>query len=143
MAKRHTLPSGLFLLLLLAASLACSITEEKSLAEEAVTQFHARLDAGQFQQIYSDADEAFKKATTEKDAIALFDAVHRKLGPVKESRQQTFFVKYDVTMGKIIRLTYGTEFAEGKGTEEFVWRISDGRARLMGYNINSPTLVIK
>lgn len=141
--KLVKLGSPFLLPVLLAAGTACSISEEKAVAEAAVAQFHAQLDASQFQEIYADADELFKKSTSETDAVALFEAVHRKLGPVKESRQLNYFVNYDLATGKQIRLTYETEFAEGKGTEQFVWRVADGRARLLGYHINAAALILK
>jgi hypothetical protein len=43
--------------------------------------------------------------------------------------------------GTFVQLEYETDFDDGAGTEEFTWAISDGQARLLGYNVTSKALL--
>jgi len=45
--------------------------------------------------------------------------------------------------GTRVTLTYETEFANGTGSEEFLWHVHDGQALLFGYHINSKELILK
>ncbi|MFN2531483.1 MAG: hypothetical protein ABR555_09320 [Pyrinomonadaceae bacterium] len=47
------------------------------------------------------------------------------------------------TTGTYVSLAYAVEFSEGKGTEQFVFRVSGDKALLFNYNVNSPLLIIK
>ena len=127
---------------LLVASSSCSLTKGKGLAEAAVKQFHNQYNAGQFREIYNQADGEFKKSASEADFIALLEALHRKLGTVKQSNPAGWGVNA-TPMGTIATLAYQVEFSEGKGTENFVFRISGDKAMLYNYNVNSPLLITK
>ncbi|MFN2577489.1 MAG: hypothetical protein ABR607_07345 [Pyrinomonadaceae bacterium] len=70
----------------------CSLTKGKEAGERAVAQFHNQLNAGQYHEIYAQSDEAFRKGATEADAVALFDAVRRKLGTVQNSNETGWHV---------------------------------------------------
>jgi uncharacterized protein DUF4019 len=125
---------------------ACSGFAAKGTAETATARFHEQLDAEKYDEIWLDADEAFKKVTTQASFSALLAAMHRKLGRVLSSKQTGFFSEeragLDVS-GSFIALTYETAFAEGSGTERFNWRVDGQRVRLVGYNINSSALILK
>jgi hypothetical protein len=43
----------------------------------------------------------------------------------------------------MVTLPYNVEFTEGKGMEQFVFRISGDKAMLYNYNVNSPLLITK
>jgi hypothetical protein len=45
--------------------------------------------------------------------------------------------------GTMVTLVYDVDFSEGKGTEQFVFRINDEKALLFNYNVNSPLLITK
>jgi hypothetical protein len=126
----------------LIATSSCSFTKGKETAEAAVAQFHTQYNAGQYREIYSQADEDFKKASTEADFLMLLEALHRKLGTVKESNEAAWNVNA-TTMGTLVTLGYSVEFREGKGTEQFVFRINDDKAKLLNYNVNSPLLITR
>jgi hypothetical protein len=121
---------------------ACSITADTALAEKQVPQFHALLDEGRTTEIYVEASEDLKKATTEADFVAVLDAVHRKLGTVQKTEKQTWNVNYH-TSGTFATLVYKTQYAGGEATETFVYRIKNESALLAGYHINSTALIIK
>jgi hypothetical protein len=135
-------PILILLAVLLAAGSSCSLTKGKGTAEAAVVQFHNQFNAGQFHEIYNQADDEFKKAATEADFIALLEAVHRKLGTVKQSNPAGWGIN-TTPMGTVATLSYEVQFSDGKGTEQFVYHISADKALLYNYNINSPDLITK
>lgn len=120
----------------------CSFTRGKATAEAGVEKFHEQFNAGHFHEIYSQSDPELKKVATEEDFVALLDAVHRKLGTVKETHSAAWGVNA-TTMGMIANLTYDVEFSEGKGSEQFVFHISGDKAALVGYHVNSPLLITR
>lgn len=130
------------LVLIVALQAGCGMQKGKAAAERAVEKFHNQLNAGQFREIYAEADEGFKKATKEEDAIALFDAVRRKLGTVQKATLSGWHVNA-TTGGNAITLGYSVEFSEGKAVEQFVYRQSGDKVALFNYNVNSPVLVTK
>jgi hypothetical protein len=136
----------ILILTLIAAQLvvitSCSVTKGKEIGERAVVQFHNQLNAGQYHDIYAQADEGFRKGTSEPDMLAYFDAVHRKLGTVKNANQTGWHVNA-TTAGTVVTLGYDTEFTEGHANEQFVFYVSGDNARLFHYNINSPLLITK
>jgi hypothetical protein len=114
----------------------------KSIAEPQVAAFHEKLNAGQFDVIYSTSDEAFRKAAPKEKVLELFSAVQRKLGKAMSSSTKTWNVKTFNFETKVV-LVVQTEFERGKGTESFTFRVSDGKASLVGYNINSLDMMTK
>lgn len=135
-------PILIIIAVLLVAANSCSLTKGKGIAETAVAQFHSQYNAGQFHEIYNQADEEFRKSASEADFIALLEALHRKLGMVKQSNQSGWGVNA-TPMGTVATLAYNVEFSEGKATEQFVFRISGDKATLYNYNVNSPLLITK
>ena len=118
----------------------CSMKKGKDAAERAVEKFHNQLNAGQFREIYAEADEGFKKAAKEEDAIALFDGVRRKLGTVQKATLTGWHVNAAMG-GNAITLGYDVEFSGGKAVEQFVYRQSGDKVALFNYNVNSPVLL--
>lgn len=114
----------------------------KELAEPAVVNFHAQFNAEKYSEIYNQADDEFKKSVNEKEWIELLEAVHRKLGTVTKSDSASWNVN-TTTSGTFATVTYDVEFSEGKGTEKFVFHITDEKALLYNYNVNSPLLITK
>jgi hypothetical protein len=136
--------STLLLIFIASASLltGCDAFKGTPSAEKAVNEFHERLDKSDFEGIYSATHSDFKAAETEKEFVALLDAVHRKLGTVKNSekvgwRVNSFNFKTDVI------LNYKTIFIGGDAHESFTYRMDGDKAILRGYNINSQTLIVK
>jgi hypothetical protein len=118
----------------------CSAGKDEAAAEQAVTHFHQLLDAGQSEAIYDAATPEMKANAPKADFIRFLDAVHRKLGVVKEAKQQGWGVNYN-TGGGTVTLSYQTRFANGSGTEQFVYRTGAAPA-LLGYRINSTDLIV-
>jgi hypothetical protein len=128
--------------LLWTAASACSLTRGKGIAEAAVVRFHDQFNAAQYHEIYEQADQAFKKSASEDEFVALLEAVHRKLGTVKEAHSSGWGINTTMA-GTMATLTYDIEFSEGKGNEQFVFHISGDKAALYHYNVNSPLLITR
>jgi hypothetical protein len=127
---------------LLIALTSCSFTKGKGVAESAVTQFHNQFNAGQFHDIYNQADEGFKASGTEAGLVEYLQALQRKLGTVKQSNQTGWHVNATPN-GTVVTLGYDVEFSEGKGTEQFVFHMSGDKALLYNYTVNSPLLITR
>jgi Protein of unknown function (DUF4019) len=120
----------------------CSGSANTVAAEQAVSSFHERLNAGQFAEIYELSSDELKKASTQSDFVALLDAVHRKLGDAKSGVDQAWNVNYH-TSGTFVTLTYKTVYGEGEAAEQFVFRMQGDSATLAGYHISANALVFK
>ena len=116
------------------------MSDDTALAENEVPRFHEALDSSQFEFLYNNGSENLKKAATMKEFVSLLEAVHRKLGNVSSSNKKTWNVNYH-TSGTFVTLTYDTVFTQGKGTEQFVYKLSGKEAQLVGYHINSNDLI--
>jgi hypothetical protein len=134
---------------LLAAFLACLLlascrdtVEGKSLAEPQVAAFHEQLAAKRYEEIYSGAGEEFQKAAPKEKVTELFAAINRKLGKVKSTSTKTWNVR-SMNLKTMVVLVMETEFEQGQATETFTFRVSDGKAVLLGYNINSLDMMIR
>ena len=119
----------------------CGMSKDVSLASGAVSNFHSKLDATKFADIYSGADPDLQKASPSGRFSKFMSAVHQNLGNVKDSSMTDFQVNWTTEEGTVASLTYHTNFEKGAGTESFRWRISGGKALLLYYNVNSDALV--
>jgi hypothetical protein len=120
--------------------ISCSGGEDRSATEQQVRQFHRLFNAQQFEAIYEAASPALRQQTPKAQFLDFAEAVHRKLGAVRDAKAQGWHVNYG-TGGTHITLAYQTEFAQGTGTETFVYQSSGSEPRLVSYNINSNALV--
>ena len=92
--------------------------------------------------IYDAAGDEFKKAGKKDDIVALLETVRSKLGVAHESKRTKWNVNYH-TSGTFITLIYETRFQRDKASEQFVFRVDGDDAKLIGYKIDSPLLVLK
>ena len=135
-------PTLILLMALFFLTPACSLLAGKEVAERSVEQFHMRYDAKQFHEIYINAHDQFNDVDSEENMAEFFDAIHRKLGGVLEADLLGWEANSDAS-GTQVFLSYETQFANGRGVEEFLWWIEDDTAKLVSYNINSRDLIIK
>ena len=119
----------------------CSAGAEKAAAETGVAQFRQRMASGRYREIYSTSAQDFRQTSSERTAVRFLEQVGERLGPVRRSTQQGWNVTFG-TNGTLVTLGYATEFARGRGTENFVFRVSGGTAQLAGYHINSMDLMM-
>jgi outer membrane murein-binding lipoprotein Lpp len=118
----------------------CSASANIDSAKAGVQQFHSMMNASQFQAVYDQSDAAMKQATPADRMFKFLSAVHRKLGAAGPSSLQNWYVNY-TTSGQFVTLNYKTTFASGFGDENFIYRVDNGVAKLVGYHINSDALI--
>jgi hypothetical protein len=131
--------------LLTLAVVSCAGFAAKGEAEMGVATFHQMLDAERYADIYEATDDLFKNASTSTQFTGILQAVHKKLGVVRSASQTEFYSREQTGTngGSFVSLTYDTEFFEGHATEAFNWRVTGGKVRLAGYNIQSPLLITR
>ena len=116
-------------------------TQGKEIAEPEVAKFRALMQAREFARLYDSTGDEFKAATSREQGIALFSAVHRKLGPLESARQVNSAVNTrDVTT---VVLIYASDYRDGDATETFTYQVEGGKAQLVGYNIQSLEMLIR
>lgn len=106
-----------------------------STAQSAVRAFRAQLAAGQGAAIYAAAAPSMREATRQGELMALLDAVHRDLGPFRWASYPRL-----KRQGAMVRLDYASAYQRGPAAEAFVFRVENGRAQLVGYDIRSELL---
>jgi hypothetical protein len=126
----------------LALSLAsCQAAEDTDAAQAAVEAFHRDYDAERFAAVFEKSGTQLKEITPRAQFLDFMTAVRAKLGAVKSTKQTGWNVNYD-TGGGQVTLTYQTVFANGEGTETFVYDTASP-PRLIGYNVNAPALIAR
>jgi uncharacterized protein DUF3887 len=129
---------GFFVLFVLSA---CSPGKDVPIAEAGVVDFHQKLNNGDFDTITNEASAEFKAATKQDDFIKLLSVIHRKLGNFQSSKS-TGWNDTVATGGTTVTLNYSATYENGTADENFVFRITDGKAVLLGYHINSMALIL-
>jgi hypothetical protein len=117
------------------------MSDAKVHAEPGVATFHKQLDAADYDGIWNDAHEDFRKASG-KDAYRKFvEAVHRKLGNVKSTTNAGWQVNNYNFVTRVV-LQQHTVFERGAGDETFTFVLKDNSPKLLGYNIQSTDLIV-
>ena len=130
-------------LLLAACALAlagCGLMEGVDTAEQAAATFHEQYNAGAFDETYDASADDLRATEARSEFITTLAGVRTKLGSMRATRRTGFNARVD-SSGTFVELEYETEFENGTGTEEFTWEISNGRARLLSYNVSSRALL--
>jgi hypothetical protein len=109
------------------------------LSTAAVDQFHQRLNQGDFESIYGDATDDFRRAATRADEIKFFEMVHQKMGISEKMSTQGFHINWQ-NGHKFVNQVYDTQFVLGQAQESFVWNIAQDQAHLQSYRVTSPNL---
>ncbi|KQM18817.1 DUF4019 domain-containing protein [Novosphingobium sp. Leaf2] len=131
-------------LVVLAASAlaACNVQESIRNADAEVAQFHRSLDAGSWGAVWDSSDPALRQATPRAQWVKLLEAVHRKLGNVKSTKQVGWNANTS-TNGSFVTVTTETVFERGKGTEQFVFHKGEAdKLALVGYSIQSQDMML-
>jgi len=123
------------------ALVSCQAGQDTDAAEAEVAAFHRDYDAGRFAAVFEKSGAQLKEITPRPQFIEFMTAVRQKLGAVESAQQTGWNVNY-ATQGSQITLTYETTFANGQGTETFVYDTAKP-PRLLGYTVNSPVLIVR
>jgi hypothetical protein len=136
---RRQLRDCLVLVFLAAVIPACS-GKARQVAETATAEFRERCSRSAFDEIYAASAPDLWTSATKDDFLKLMNGVKRKLGPWRSSTSLGWRVMSG-TGGRTVTLGFQSAFEKGTATEEFVWRVEDDRAALVGYHINSPVFL--
>jgi len=118
-------------LVLLAGAASCFSVphNNQDSATEAVIAFHGKLDQQLYQSIVVGSDKEFRARS---DAESYLRKVREFAGKVTKSAKVASSVQ-NMTDEAQVTLAYLTQFEQAQGTESFVFRVKDGRAKLMFY----------
>jgi hypothetical protein len=105
--------------------------------------FHQRLAAGQYDAIYDNAAPAFRTSLNRSDSAKFFTAIRKKMGDCKTPVGAISFFTNANTSGTSVQLRYRLECASGALDETLVYVVTGDGPRLVGYNANSPALVLR
>lgn len=120
----------------------CGLEEKFKDADAQVARFHAAIDGEQWQAIWDMTSPAFRQVSRQADFQKLLEAVHRKLGKVKDSKQVGWNANAG-TSGSTLVVTMQTTFERGSGAEQFVFAKDAGQQlKLAGYHINSQEMIL-
>ena len=119
---------------------ACSPIADTKAAEAGVDRFHQAMDSGRLAEAYDASAPDMKSVTSRDQFIALFGAVHDRLGAYKSGKTVGWKDNAE-TSGHYVVLDREADFERGSATEEFVFRIEKGEAVLAGYHITSNVLI--
>lgn len=128
-----------FLMTSLAGCSALGEGTDKS--ERQVDVIHKLYNAKKFDRIYALTDEIYQKATTKKLNERFLKTIHKKLGKVEEKTRTGWQANTNM-QGSFLVLIYDTKFENGQGVETFTMKLDNDRAKMAGYNIDSPALMI-
>jgi hypothetical protein len=122
--------------LALAAS-ACGFGESTEAAEREVERFHRLLDEERYDSIYATTNDELRRDADEAQFTDLLRRARAAFGDIRRAERQGWQVNY-VNGETRVALSYQTEGANGRGTEEFVWVLREGRdPELAGYTVNA------
>jgi hypothetical protein len=108
--------------------------------DKVVQRFHTQLNAGDYEEICSEADEAFSQSGTHDEALHFLDQVHKKLGNAGSAKQVQVNVSV-TTQGAFVTSLFSTQFDEGTAQETFIWRKNGLDLKLYRYNVQSPVFL--
>ena len=125
------------LLLIVAAMVPACSGKARQFAEAATAEFRERSSRSAFDEIYAASAPDLQTSTTKDDFLKLMNGVKKKLGSWRSSTSLGWRVLAG-TGGRTVTLGFQSVYEKGTASEEFVWRIKNDRAALVGYHINSP-----
>jgi hypothetical protein len=118
-----------------------AVRQGQTLADPAVQEFHKKLNAGQYEKIYTEADEGLAGEGRHDELVRFLAGVHTKLGDAGVATQINIRVDA-TTFGSSVVAQYNTAFARGSAVETFTWVKRNGTLKLYGYDIRSNALVV-
>jgi hypothetical protein len=109
------------------------------LASEAVDRFHGQLNQGDYETIYGEATDEFRRAGTREEQLKFLEMVHQKMGSSGKMSATGFHVNWQ-NGHSMVNQVFDTQFALGQAQEIFVWVIEKDQPHLQMYRINSSNL---
>jgi hypothetical protein len=120
-------------------SLGRSAYRNYRVASAAVDHFHDQLNREDYDGIYEEASDEFRRFGTRTDDTKFLASVHQKMGNSGAKSPSGFHVNW--RNGRTwVDQVYETQFSLGTGRESFIWIIDQNHAQLYGYHIDSTNL---
>jgi hypothetical protein len=116
---------------------ACSMSNDREIAEKAVKEYHDRYNRRAFAEIYDNEHEELKAVRSRESFMQSIEGMRNTQGAVKSAKILNDEYSYS-SDAKQIRLTYDVEFENGQAKEQFVFTILGDQAVLSGYRYISP-----
>jgi len=98
------------------------------------------MDRGEYAAIYDKATPEFRASIGRDVSIAFMTRVHRKMGACQQAPASVAGMTVN-TNGSFVTTVSTRSCEKGNLAEQFVWRVTGGTAKLIGYNANSPSLL--
>lgn len=94
---------------------------------------------------YRRADEDFRRAVTADGFARAVGKINTRLGRFERSREESYQgeVRVGANEGTVVQVSYASQFTLASGNEIFLFRIRDGRAWLVGYDMKSDALTLQ
>jgi hypothetical protein len=114
------------------------VEEDKKEAAEAIAQLHSRISAGQFDQIYHDADAGLKAHQSKEATVQAMQATRNKYGEFREATVS----QLNVIPGNPVqvRAVYNSRYEKGETTEMFTFVRRGESLGLSFYSISPGTV---
>jgi hypothetical protein len=119
---------------------ACGPQMDTAEAEAEIGRFRKMYEGAEFDRIYASAADELRAASPAPQFTKFLSLIRRRFGNVRVSNQVGWHTNF-APGGTAYVLNYDTQFERGRAAEQFVLKVADGRARLMGYHVNSPELM--
>jgi hypothetical protein len=110
------------------------VDQDKNVAAKLIEQFHERINAGRFEEIYDDAHPAFRNALSKQDWLRHMQENRDHYGLFRAAKSS----KLNVIMGNPvqIRAAYVSTFDKGDATELFSFAREGQKVQLLIYGIS-------
>jgi hypothetical protein len=117
----------------------CSVGQDKSVAEQAVTEFHNLLDGARYHDVWETTSPDFRRENSEAALTGLISQVHDRLGDFQDARETGWRVSL-APGGRQVTLNYVSRYARGSANEDFIYQLRPEGPRLLSYSVHGePT----
>jgi hypothetical protein len=120
--------------------LASSCASAREVADAASLEFRMRISRSAYDEIVRSAAPEFQAATTASDFAKTMESLKERLGAWQSSEEPAWKVLAGIS-AQTVTLVYNSHFERGTATEEFVWRVRQGRSALAGYHVKSSAQI--
>ena len=120
--------------------IASSCDRAREAADSASLEFRMRISRGAYGEIVRSAAPEFQAATTAPDFAKTMESLKERLGAWQSSEEPAWKVLAGIS-GQTVTVIYNSRFERGTATEEFVWRVRQGRPALAGYHVKSSAQI--
>jgi hypothetical protein len=120
----------------------CSQSDDQQPTEAAVNQFHRLYGAGRYADIYRAAEGEFQATGPEAEFVAFLRSIHERLGAFRDAQRRSAETRPSNRGGTLVHLTYASRFEHGAAREAFTYRVTNGRAVLLRFDIDADALAV-